>query len=120
VQTVLCVGTVGPDDPTRATLPFVTALTAARAGQTVQIALMSDATALLQDRVARRVHGVGWPPLPELLREVVAEGIPILVCAGCCAMRGVSGDDLVANNARFISPQGLIELKVAADKVLAP
>lgn len=76
---VLCVGTFGFRDATQATLPFVMALNARDAGYEAQIALMGDATSLMKDRIAEQVHGVGWPPMKELIEKVVAEGIPIYV-----------------------------------------
>lgn len=79
VAVVLCVGTSGFRDPTLATLPFVTALAAFDAGNEAQIALMGDATFLMKDAIAERVHGEGWPPLKQLLARVVAKGIPIFL-----------------------------------------
>ncbi len=120
VATILCVGTAGPEDPTHACLPFVTALTAIDAGHRPQIALMGNATALMVDSVGRRVAATDWPPLPELVQKVVHHDVPIYLCEHCARRRGVSGDDLVSKNARFASPQVLLELKIAADKVLVP
>jgi predicted peroxiredoxin/nucleotide-binding universal stress UspA family protein len=116
--TILCVGTSGLDDPTRASLPFAAALAAIEAGHQPQIALMGNAASLMIDSVADKIQGTGWPALKELLRQVVAHQISIFVCEGCCRRRGISGDDLVTKGARFASPKGLLELKVAADKVL--
>jgi len=79
VRTVLCVGTYGPSDPTRATLPFATALCSVAAGDGAQVALMGDATLLMKDRIAEQVQGAGWRPLTELLKELVAHDVPIFV-----------------------------------------
>jgi predicted peroxiredoxin len=78
-RTVLCVGTQGPSDLARATLPFAAALRALEQGNESQIALMGEAALLLKDAVAARVCAPSWPPLAELLKEVVAEGIPVFV-----------------------------------------
>ena len=119
MATILCVGTAGPGDPARASLPFVTALTAIEAGHQPQIALMGDATSLMVDSVASQVLAADWPPLTELVRRVIGYNVPIYLCEHCSRRRGVSGDDLVTKNARFASPKVLLELKVAVDKVLA-
>lgn len=77
MATILYFSTFGTDDPTRATLPFVTALGALEAGHRAQIVLMGEATYLMKSYLADQVHGVGWPPLQELLDQVIAQGIPL-------------------------------------------
>jgi len=49
MATVLYISTFGSDDPTRATLPFVSALGALEAGHKAQIALVGEATYLMKD-----------------------------------------------------------------------
>jgi predicted peroxiredoxin len=79
MATILYISTFGSDDPTRATLPFVSALGALEAGHKAQIALAGEATYLMKDYVADQVHGVGWAPLKELLQKTIAQGVPIHV-----------------------------------------
>ena len=76
---VLCVGTYGSRDPTRAIFPFAAALTAIAAGHQPQIALMGDATWLMKDSIAARVQGADWPPLKDLLQKVIEHGVPMFV-----------------------------------------
>ena len=73
------VGTHATDDPTLATLPFVVAVGAKTADIDVQIGLVGEGVYLMKDEIAKTVHGVGFPPLPELLEQIVAAGIPIHV-----------------------------------------
>ena len=79
MATIFYISSFGSDDPTRATLPFVTALGAVDAGHQAQIALMGEATYLMKDFIAEQIHGVGWPPLKDLLAKVIAHGVPIYV-----------------------------------------
>jgi predicted peroxiredoxin len=79
LATILYVSTYGSDDPTRATLPFVAALGALEAGHNAQIFLAGEATFLMKDVVAEQVHGVGWPPMKELLHKAIAQNIRIYV-----------------------------------------
>lgn len=79
MATVLCVGTFGPAYPSRASLPFVTALVASESGNHAQIALMGDATCLMKRDVAEGVHAAEWPPLTDLLEKVVDLDIPVFV-----------------------------------------
>ena len=79
MATILYITSYGTDDPTRATLPFVGALGALDAGHQPQITLMGDAAALMKDTLVDHVHGVGWPPLKELMEKIHAGGVPIFV-----------------------------------------
>jgi uncharacterized protein involved in oxidation of intracellular sulfur len=79
MATILYTSTYGTDDPTRATLPFLGALGAVEAEHQAQILLQGEATFLMKDFLAKQIHGVGWPPLTELLAKVIAQNIPIYV-----------------------------------------
>lgn len=79
MATILYVSTFGSDDPTRATLPFVAAVGALEAGHRPQVFLAGEATYLMKDVIADQVHGVGWPPMKELLQKAIANGVPIFV-----------------------------------------
>ena len=68
---IVAVATHGTDDPTKSTLAFVTAVGALGAGKEVAIALVGEGAYLLKEAVANAVHGVGFPPLPELVEKVV-------------------------------------------------
>ena len=76
---VLAVGTHATDDPTKASLAFITALGAAGARIDAAIALLGDATYLAKTTVRENVHGVGFAPLSELAAQVVEAGIPVYV-----------------------------------------
>lgn len=79
MATILYTSSWGSDDPTRATIPFVAALGALEAGHQPRIALLGEATYLMKDVVADQIHGVGWPPLKELLAKVHEHAVPIYV-----------------------------------------
>jgi predicted peroxiredoxin len=79
MATILSSSTWGPDDPTRATLPFLGALGAIEAGHGAEILLQAESTFLMKDVIANEIDGVGWPPLKELLPQVIEHGIPIYV-----------------------------------------
>lgn len=79
MSTLLLNGTYGPENATRASMPFHVAAGAVDAGIQTQILLTADATLLLKDDVAQALQGVGMPPLKELLDKVVAAGSEIHV-----------------------------------------
>ncbi len=76
---ILAVATHATDDPTKTTLAFATAVGALGAGKEVAIALLGEGAYLAKAAVARSVHGVGFPPLSELIEKVVQAQVPIYV-----------------------------------------
>lgn len=76
---ILSVTTHATDDPTKSTLAFITAVGALGAGKPVEIVLLGEAVYLAKEAVAKTVHGVGFPPLPELIDKVVKANVPVYV-----------------------------------------
>lgn len=71
---------VGPNDPTRASIPFHMAVNgAAKNGTDTAIALAGDATELMRPGVADSVRGVGVPPLADLLKGCKDAGIRLYI-----------------------------------------
>ncbi len=69
----------GTDDPTLATLPFLVATGAGSAEIDCCIALVGEAASLVKPGMIDAVHGVGFPPLRELVEKVRDFGIPVYV-----------------------------------------
>ena len=76
---LLYVGTYGTDDPTRATMPFMGATGALKRGHQPAIVLMGESVYMLLGDVVDKVHGVGFPPLRQLLDQVIEAKVPIYV-----------------------------------------
>ena len=72
---LLYVGTRGTDDPTQATFPCLLAKGAIEAG----IILMGESAPLMKDHIVDQIHGVGVPPLRELMDFIVDHKVPITV-----------------------------------------
>ena len=70
---LLYVGTHGTDDPTRATIG------ALKRGHEPSIFLMGESVYLPKGNVADTVNGVGFPPLRQLLDEIIGAKVPIYV-----------------------------------------
>jgi len=75
----LFIGVHGSEDPTKATFPFIMANGALDAGQQTAIILIGDSVVLVNDAVVENVHGVGLPPLRELMAKVIAAKVPIFI-----------------------------------------
>lgn len=77
---LIYVATHGPDDPTKACMPFHLAVNgAAAAGIEAEINLTGDAALLIQDQTIEALVPVGFPPLKELIRLAGERGVPIFV-----------------------------------------
>jgi uncharacterized protein involved in oxidation of intracellular sulfur len=76
---LMYVGLHGTDDPTLATLPFVTAAGAATAEIDTCVVLMAEASILAKPAMIDAVKGVGFPPLGELWQKMKDFEIPVYV-----------------------------------------
>jgi len=77
---LLIVTAAGPEDPTRASVPFHIAVNGARpAGTEVAVALAGDAAELIKPDVTANVLGLGVPPLRELLDKCIGQNVPVYV-----------------------------------------
>ena len=77
---LIYVGTHGPDDPTKACMPFHLAVNgAAEAGVEAEINLAGDAAVLIQDHYIESLLPLGFPPLRDLVAKAREKGVPIFV-----------------------------------------
>ena len=74
------VGTHGPDDPTKACMPFHLAVNgAAEAKIEAEINLAGDAAVLIQDQYVDTLTPLGLPPLRELMTKIRDKGVHVFV-----------------------------------------
>ena len=76
---LMYVGTYGTDDPTRATMPFITASGALDKGHEPIIVLMGESVYLLKEGVVDAVQGVGFPPLKQFMNKMIEHKVPFYV-----------------------------------------
>jgi uncharacterized protein len=79
MATLLISGTHGPDDPTRASLPFHVGKGAIEGGHQVAVALMGDAAYVMKDDIREAISGVAIPPLRELFQFAVEHKVRVYV-----------------------------------------
>jgi uncharacterized protein len=72
VTRLLFTTTHGPEDPERATVPFIAAATAVASGVPAVVVCTAEAVRLGLPGVAEEVEEDGMPPLVDLLQQVVA------------------------------------------------
>ncbi|WP_273887886.1 hypothetical protein [Rubrobacter naiadicus] len=78
-RSLMYVGLHGTDDPTLATLPFLVATGAGTEEMDCCIVLVGEAASLAKPGMIDAVHGVGFPPLGDLVEKVRDLGIPVYV-----------------------------------------
>jgi predicted peroxiredoxin len=77
---LLIVTATGPEEPTRASVPFHIAVNGATPNRTeVAIALAGDAAELVKPDVIANVIGVGIPPLRELVDKCLEQELRVYV-----------------------------------------
>lgn len=77
---VLYLATTGAGDATKASLPLhIAANGSVEAGQECAVVLAGDATELVSRETAEGLEGVGVPPLRDLFRKLLGNGVPVYV-----------------------------------------
>jgi predicted peroxiredoxin len=109
--------TVGPENPTRAALGFLTAKTALDEGYTVTLFLAGDGVQLLRDDVLDNLTGLGTGKLREHYDEIVKKGGKFYLSGMSSKARGVSLNDLKNKPAEFAMPDVLVRLSVESDRM---
>lgn len=109
--------TNGPDNPERATLPFVAANVAAQAGQRAIVLCTIDAVWLGTEGGADDVAAPGLPPLKDLLTEFAGNGGDIWLCGACTKPRAIT-EEQVAKGAIIVGAAKVIEEVVAGAKMV--
>ncbi len=80
MASLLYIASHGPDDPTKACIPFHLAVNgAAEAGIEATINLMGDAAVLIQDRYIETLTPLGLPPLRDLMAKIREKGISVYI-----------------------------------------
>jgi len=105
---VVLMVTHGADDPERATIPFVMAVTAQASGVEAVLGFQANGVTLAKKGVAETIAFSPFPPLKDLLDLYRKGGGKLLVCGPCMQSRGITATDFVegatqVNAAVFVS-----------------
>lgn len=109
--------TVGPENPTRAALGFLTAKTALDEGYTVTLFLAGDGVQLLRDDVLDNLAGLGTGKLREHYDVIVKKGGKFYLSGMSSKARGVSLNDLKNKPAELAMPDVLVRLSLESDRM---
>jgi predicted peroxiredoxin len=108
----------GPDNPTKAALGLLVAMTAQKEGHTVNVFLAGDGASLITDAALASVEGKGTGKLRESFDALIAGSARIYISGGSAKARDITDADIAGKPAEFAMPAKLVELAAAADVVL--
>lgn len=90
------VATVGPDNTTKAVLPFTAAKGAVANGETVDFFLMQEATYVGTRQIdLNELKSPGLPTVQAVLDEIRPHINSLIVCQPCAEARGITEDGLL-------------------------
>ena len=108
----------GPDNPTKAALGFLVALTALKEGHHVDLFLAGEGAVLIGKDALETVEGKGTGKLGQHYQDLLDGGAHFYVSGMSAKSRGMTDADLAGKPAEFAMPDVLVRLAVAADVVL--
>ena len=113
----------GPEDPNRATVPFLTAKALIEKGQEVSIWLYNNSVYLVQEEAYLYVQAPGLPPLEDLLLFLESKNMPIYIGVSCAIGRGLVDQHhkplVNFSHGELKSPPDLADLMIEADDVVS-
>ena len=109
----------GPENPTKAALGFLVALTAQNEGHDVNLFLAGDGAALITDDALASVEGVGTGKLQEHFSALMEGDARIYISGMSAKARDIAEAELEGKAAEFAMPAKLVQLAADADVVLA-
>ncbi len=108
--------THGPEDPERASLPFVMANGALVMDVKAVVVLQGTGVLLAQPGIYDHVHAAGLPPLKDLMASFLDQGGKLLVCTPCVKERGIG--DMLLPKAELIAAARAVQESLEASAVL--
>jgi len=109
----------GPENATRAALGMLVARAALSAGHEVDLFVAGDGVSLLRDETLDALVGVGTGNLREHFDALVAGGAQVHASAMSARARGLDAEGLKARGIAPATPDRLVELTFAAERVLS-
>ncbi len=88
-EKMIILATHGPEDPERATIPFVMATAAMASDIEVIIGFQTTGVLLATKGVAEHIIAPGFPPLKDLFDAFIEAGGKLYVCGPCVQSRGL-------------------------------
>ncbi len=120
---IVIIANNGPEDPNRATVPFLTAKALVEKGMDVSIWLYNNAVYLMKEGTPEFVQAPGLPPFEDILLFLtMTKPTPIYIGVSCAIGRGLCDEhekpivEFVAGE--LAAPPKLAQLIEEADNVI--
>ncbi|MBW1789443.1 MAG: DsrE family protein [Deltaproteobacteria bacterium] len=94
-EKIVYISTNGPENPEKASLPFVLANAAMVMEVETMVALQGPAVFLAKKGCLQHVHAAGFAPLQELVEAFFEQGGRLTVCVPCIQERKIDEADLI-------------------------
>jgi sulfur relay (sulfurtransferase) complex TusBCD TusD component (DsrE family) len=119
----LVIANSGPEDPNRATVPFITAKALVEKGHEVTIWLFNNSVYLMPEGVAQNIQAPGLPNLEDLILFLTMnKNVPIYIGGACAIGRGLVSPEqepmIPFVCGQLGMPSQLADLIEAADNVI--
>ena len=113
---IIC--THGPEDPERATLPFVVATAAQASDVEVVMGFQVNGVMLAKKGCAEHVFASGFPALKDLMDAYIEAGGEMLVCGPCVNSRKLDPVNDFVPGARVVNAATFVKEFTEATNVL--
>ena len=112
---IIC--TYGPENPEKATIPFVMATAALASEVDVTMAFQSNAVLLGKKDIALHVPEAGFTPLSDLIDVFIEEGGKIFLCGPCVTTRKLNPEDFLPD-LKVVNAATLVKEVMSANATL--
>ena len=117
IEKLVIISTVGPENPEKATLPFVLATAAQAININAVIILQSSAVELANKGVAETIIAKDLMPLKDLMDSYINEWGVLNVCSPCLESREITSEDLVEGSQIIAAETIVLEILSAKSVV---
>ncbi|HEC21855.1 MAG TPA: hypothetical protein ENI95_02940 [Chloroflexi bacterium] len=115
---LIIMATHGPEDPERATIPFVMGVAALASEIDVVIGFQANGVMLVRKGCADHVFAAGFPPLKELMDTYLEEGGKMFVCGPCVQSRQINPEEEFIEGATIVNAATFVGECMDATNVL--
>lgn len=115
---IILMCTHGPEDPERATIPFVMATAAQASDIPVLIGFQVNGVMLARKDCVNHVFAAGFPPLKELMDIYLENGGELFVCGPCVQSRKINPETDFIEGAKVVNAATFVKEVSEAANVL--
>lgn len=116
---LVIMATHGPEDPERATIPFVMGCAALASDVEVVIGFQANGVSLARTGESEHVLAAGFPPLTKLMADYAELGGKLLVCSPCLKSRQINAPDDLVPGAEVVAAARFVAEVLSATSSLA-